>query len=304
MSESAAPAAVAAATPAATPAIPGESATEKANPETVKAEPKLYEVKVNGKTQKFTEEELISRASMSEAAQQRFNEAAQMRKQAESLIGRMRDPKQVIQVLQDPALGLSKDQIREQFEEWYASEFIEPEKLSPEQKKLKEAEQKLKRYEEEEKARQSEKEKAEQEAMTQQAREALQSQIIEALDTGGLPKTNYTVRRLAYWIQRNNANGFEAPTSLLVSQVKNEFNSTLRDMVESSDGEVLVKLLGDNIVQKLRRYDLEQLKKMRSQGSVSSQAPQETASRSNDTRPLTQAEINARIREMQRTGKY
>lgn len=269
-----------------------------------KAAAELFELKVNGKTVKMTKEELIQHASMGHAADQRFKEAAQMRKQAEAVIGKLRDPKSVISALQDPALGLSKDQIREQFEEWYAREFIEPESLTPEQKKLREAEAKLKKYEEDEKARAEEKLKNEQEAMTTQAREQLQGQIIEALETSGLPKTNFTIRRLAYWMQRNQANGFDAPIDVVVGQVRNEINSSLRDLVEASDGEVLIKILGDGVIQKLRKYDLEQLRKMRGQGGAQVQSVQEGPEPTPRSERPTSSDVNQRIRELQRTGRY
>jgi hypothetical protein len=263
--------------------------------------PELFEVKIDGKVVRMTRDELIQNASLGHAADRRFKEAAQLRKQAESVIGKLRDPKQVISALQDPALGLTKDQIREQFEEWYAAEFIEPEKLSPTERELKEAKARLEKYAEQEKKLAEQKENDEQEAMTAKAREELQSQIIDALETSGLPKTNFTIRRLAYWIQRNNANGFDAPTDVLVSQVRNEFNSTIRDMVEASDGEVLIKLLGDSIIQKIRKHDLDQLKKMRGGSQPAQpQAPEEKTDKHG--RPPTYSDVNKRIRELQRNG--
>lgn len=269
------------------------------------AKPELFEVKVDGKVVKMTRDEILRQASLGHAADRRFQEAAQMRKQAEAVIGRIRDPKQVITALQDPALGLNKEQIREAFEEWYLAEFIEPEKMSPEQKKLKEAEARLKRYEDLDKEREEKNKQAEQEAMTSQAREQLQSQIIEALETSGLPKTNFTIRRLAYWMQRNHANGFDAPMEVVVGQVKNEIDSSLRDLVQASDGEVLVKLLGDDVIKKLRMYDLEQLKKTRGQASAPVQQVQSDETKTDKHgRPLTSAEVNQRIRNLQKTGKY
>jgi hypothetical protein len=266
--------------------------------------PRTYELKVNGKVQKLTEEELIARARMGEAADQRFNEAAKLRKETEAHLGRLRDPEQVMDALLDPKLGYTKEQIRAKFEEWYEREFIEPEKLTEDQKKLREAEARLKKYADEDKQRAEAKTKAEQEQLTEKARGEIQSQIIEALDSGALPKTNFTVRRLAYWIQRNQANGFNAPTSLLVSQVRNEFTASMRDMVEASDGEKLIQLLGDGIVQKIRKYDLEQLKKLRGGGGITPTEGEPSATDEKRDRPLTSAEVTQRLRNLQRTGRY
>jgi hypothetical protein len=266
--------------------------------------PKTYEVKVNGKMVKMTEEEVLARARMAEAADQRFSEAAKLRKETEAKLARIRDPEQFIEALMDPALGLNKDQIRAKFEEWYEREFIEPEKLTVEQKKIREQEAKIKQFEQDAKQREEIKAKAEQEELTERARGEIQAQIIEALEGGQLPKTNFTVRRLAYWIQRNKANGWDAPTSMLVSQVKKEFNTSIRDMVESADGEALINILGDGVIQKLRKYDLEQLRKLRGGGAQAAEQAAPEAQTDKHGRALTSADVTQRLRELQRTGRF
>lgn len=299
-------------TPAQGGANPGQASTQGQSPgqskpdapKTPPAPAKVWEVKINGKVQKVSEQELLSMASMGGAANEKFNEAAKLRKQAEQALGRVKDPKQMIAALQDPALGLTKDQIREAFEEWYAKEYIEPEKLTPEQRKLKEAEERIKRFEDAERERNEANQKSQEESMTAQAREAIQNQIVEAIEQHGLPNNKFTIRRIAHWMRQNHANGFNAPTEILVNQVRGELNQVIRDLVESSDGDVLIKLLGDGVVQKLRRYDLDQLKKSRGQGQT--QAPSSSESQSPGRRPQerakTTSEVTSKIRELQRNG--
>lgn len=284
------------------PAATGAAATAPAAPAKL-APAKVWELKVNGKPQKFTEEQLLARASQSEAADQKFQEAAQMRKQNEAALGRLKDPAQFIEALQDPALGLTKEQIREAMEAWYSREFIEPEKLSPAEKKLREAEEKLKKYDKENQDREAQKLKDQQEAQTAQARGQIQAQIIEALESSDLPRTNFTIRRLAYWMNRNNDMGYNAPISALVERVRNDYNTNLREMVQSSDGETLIKLLGNDIVTKLRKYDLEQLRKTRGGGAPIPQADP-AAPKPSEERAPTSADVNRKIRELQKTGRY
>lgn len=266
------------------------------------AAPKLYEVKVNGKVQKFTEEQLIARASQSEASDQKFQEAAQMRKQNEAMLGRFKDPTKLMDALQDPSLGLSKDQIREAMESWYNREYIEPEKLSPAEKRAREAEDKLKKYEEKEKEADAKKLQEEDEKRTSDARTEIQNQIIEALETSDLPRTNFTIRRLAYWMGRNRDMGFDAPTSVLVERVRNDYNTNLREMVQKSDGETLIKLLGDDIVTKIRKYDLGELRKTR--GGPAPTQSTDPAPAKDPERSISSSEVDRRLRDMQRTGKY
>lgn len=293
---------------------PGSQQTDPKAPHgadkpTTQAPPEYFELKVNGKKVKLTRDELLQHASLGLASNERFEEAARLKKQAEAAIGKLKDPKNVINALQDPALGLTKDQIRQTFEEWYAREFIEPEQLSPEQLKLREAEEKLKRYEEAERQREEEKQKAHLESLTAKAREEIQTQIIEALDTGKLPKTNFTMKRLAYWIERNTANGFDAPTAVLVAQVKKDIESNLREMVQASDGEVLIQMMGDEIIKKVRKYDLEQLRLAREKRAMpvvdATQDPMHGAPQTqSDRREREPVDVAARLRELQRTGRY
>lgn len=293
--EASAPAAVES-SPGTVKAPPATAAPAKAAP------PKLYEVKVNGKVQKFTEEQLIAKASQSEASDQKFQEAAQMRKQNEAMLGRFKDPTKLMDALQDPSLGLSKDQIREALEAWYSREFIEPEKLSPAEKRAREAEDKLKKYEQQEKDAETKKLQDAEDQRTAEARTEIQNQIIEALETSDLPRTNFTIRRLAYWMSRNRDMGFDAPTSVLVERVRNDYNTNLREMVQKSDGETLIKLLGDDIVTKIRKYDLGELRKTRGGGTP---PPSQDPAPTNKTNTsLSSAEVNQRLRELQRTGKY
>lgn len=313
--ETAAPAAPASSSPApssapAAPAAtntPAQAQPPKAAAPAAPAKPELFEYKINGKVQKLTAAQRDQYVSLGFASDERFKEGANMRKQAEAVIGKLKDPKNVMQALQDPALGLTKEQIRESFEEWYTQEFIEAEKLTPEQKELRDAKAKLKKYDEDEKGREAEKQKAHEESLTAQARQEIQGQIIEALESSGLPRTNFTIRRLAYWIQRNNANGFNAPTEVLVGQVRNEFNGSIRDHVDAADGETLIQLLGDSVIQKVRKYDLEQLRKLRGgQGSSTPSPEQGSASPGTPRkeRAPTSVDVNQRIRELQRTGRY
>jgi hypothetical protein len=267
------------------------------------AKAEAYEIKFNGKTVKLTKDELLQHASLGLASDERFREGANLKRQAETVIGKLKDPKGVIAALQDPALGLSKDQIKAAFEEWYAREYIDPEQMTPEQIKLRQAEERLKKYEEDEKSREEKKRQEHLDSLTTQAREEIQNQIIEALNTGALPKTNFTMRRLAYWIERNNANNFNAPTAVLVAQVKKDFDSTLREMAQASDGDVLVKLMGDEIIKKIRKYDLDQLKAAREKRNapINPSSPAPTQQESNRAEPV---DVSARLRELQRTGRF
>jgi hypothetical protein len=60
-----------------------ETKTEPKTQDVPKEEPKKYKIKVNGKDVELTEEEMLERASKSEAANQKFEEAARLRREVD-----------------------------------------------------------------------------------------------------------------------------------------------------------------------------------------------------------------------------
>lgn len=257
-----------------------------------------FDVKVNGRTIKMTRQELIDHASMSHAAQSKFEEAATIRKQVDKIVKTAKS--NPIEALMDPALGLTKDQIRDAFETWYSKEYIEPESLTAEQRKLKEYEERIKKFEDGEKEKKQREEQDAHEKLTTQQREYLQNQIVEALESSGLPRTKFFASRMAFYMRQNMLNGWEAPIGVIVKQVKAERQGMMSDLVQSSDAKTLIGLLGDEIINKIRKHDLEELRNRRQ-----AQAPS-FGSRPNvpDTNEkISSSEVNRRLREM-RSGKW
>lgn len=259
-----------------------------------------YEIKVNGQTKRVGRDELIKQAQLGYSANERFEQAAQQKKQMESVVGRFKDPNQMIDALMDPSLGLTKDQVRSAMEAWYTKEFIEPEQMTPEQLELRNAREKLKKYEETEKAKQKELQDAEFETLTSKERESLQTQITTALDESGLPKTKFIVARMAFYMHKNLSNGWDAPMDVIIDQVKKERQSMLSDLTESSDAEALISYLGKDFVNKIRKYDLAQLR-ARKNGGVSADdairaAPRQ--SKTEETGPISYRDVNKNLRRL------
>lgn len=264
----------------------------------------LYDVKIDGKSYKMTLEELKSHASMSSAAQKRFADAAQIKKQSEGLISKFKGSP--MEALLDPALGYTKDQIRTIMEDWYTKEFIEPTKLTPEQLRLRDAEARVKKYEEQEKAQKARDDAANMEKLTSHQRESLQKDIIDALDKSNLPKTKYTVGRMAYWMQKNIENNFDAPMSVIVKQVQREQDSVMQSLVNASDGDALIGLLGEETVNKIRKYDLARLMpKINPPTPVAQErAPSSTPSKSKEDDKTSMASVSKNMRRLIRTGNF
>jgi hypothetical protein len=234
----------------------------------VKAEGKpeaeeLFELKINGKLQKLTKQQVLDYANRSYAAEQRFTEAKRMKEEADKVLATLKSGKDPLKALIEHG-GFSKEQIRDAIEDFYNREFIEPTKLTEEQRRMKEYEEKLKSYEEKERLEAEKKKQEEEEQLTAREREHLQNQIIEALDSSGLPKTKYFASRMAFYMRQNLLNGWEAPVSAIVEQVKQERSQIMSDLTENASVEQLISLFGENVINKIRKHDLEQLRAKRS----------------------------------------
>ena len=266
---------------------------------TSQAPSETFEVKVNGQSKRLSRDELIKQAQLGYSAHERFEQAAQQKKQVEGIIGRFKT--NPIDALMDPALGLSKDQIRTAMEAWYTREFIEPEQMTPEQLELRNAREKLRAYEEAEQAKVKEKEAAEFEAMTARERESVQTQITDALDKSGLPKTKFIVARMAFYMHKNLTNGWDAPMEVIIDQVKKERQSMLSDLTESSDAEALINYLGKDFVNKIRKHDLARIR-ARKNGGVSEEDAIRTSPRQSKTDagggPISYRDVNKRLRSI------
>lgn len=285
------------------PSTPAPSNTP--SPETAKSSApqqtnEMFEVKVNGKTVKMTRQQVIDNASMSTAAQEKFSEAKKSRAEADRIINSAKT--NPIEALMDPALGLSKDQIRAAFEKWYSKEYIEPEALTPDQRKMKEYEEKVKKYEEQEKTAKEKAEADENEKLTNRQREFLQGQIIEALESSGLPKTKFFASRMAFYMRQNMQNGWEAPISMIVQQVKNERQGMMTDMSEGSTAEQLIAALGENVINKIRKHDLEQLRAKRNVQAPQLNGSKPSGATSTGIKKASWSEVQSRLRDFRRKG--
>lgn len=269
-------------------------------PQSGSSAPEYFEVKINGRSVKMTRDEVIAHAAKAQAADQRFEEAARARKQVEQIINTAKT--NPIQALMDPSLGLTKEQIRDAFEKWYTQEFIESETLTPEQKNQKQMERELERYRTLEKENQEKVQREQEERLTTQQREYFSQQIIDAMEKSGLPKTKFFAQRMAFYMRENLKNGWEAPLDLIVSQVKKERQAMMSDLTENAEVPHLIEMLGEGLINKIRKYDLEQLRQRR-QNRGTENPSLDGYGNPQSSEKINYSDVNKRLREM-RMGKF
>jgi hypothetical protein len=227
----------------------------------------LFEVKVNGKVQKMTRQQVLDLASMSHAANQRFDEASRMRKEWESRIQNyQKDP---MQAFLDHTKDWDEEKRRDALESYYARQYIEPEKLSPAEKKAMQLEAELERYRTQEKESAEQARRKEELELTEKAKGSLQEQIVKAYEKSGLPpRDKFLIGRCAFYLKQNLDHGWDAPMETVIEQVKSERRSYLSDYVQNADVPTIINDFGEDFVKKIAKHYVDQLREQRQKREV------------------------------------
>ena len=246
------------------------SAPKEAPKQPTQAEIRRLKLKMEGQDIELPEEEVIKLAQMGGSAQKRFQEAAQLRKEAEQVVEWMKsNPAQALKELGIDVRKFSEDTLME---------MIRREQESPEQKKIREQEEKLRAYEEKE--RQAEEARQQKEIEAKKAREQQEldarakqfmdqydAEFTKALSESDLPRNAYTIRRMADLQRINLKKGFELDASSLAKIVRQDYDrehSMRLDRYKTPegkyDGEKLLAFFGDDLVKALNKAQVKKLK--------------------------------------------
>lgn len=198
---------------------------------------------------------------------ERLSAADQTSKQYETLQGQA---KQLVEMLKnDPGAVLAKvGANREALENWYYKNYIEPDTLSPEQLETRNLKDRVSEYEAKEaaQAKQAEAAKAEKAAQQKEAdkeryRSEWSTKIQEALETSGLPKSDWTVTRMALYLKQALQQGRkDVQPSDVAKQVKADWAAAQKDLLANLTPAQLAAQLGDEALAKIRQHDVEKYK--------------------------------------------
>jgi len=86
------------------------------------------------------------------------------------------------------------------------------------------------------------------------------TQFNEALAKSQLPATKAMVAEMAKYISRSAKIGFKMTPDEAAQLVKEDIQVAHQRLIGDSDGETLMKLLGENVANKIRKYDTDRLK--------------------------------------------
>lgn len=239
---------------------PPAAAAPKADPvtsNTIKEaieQAKKYKVKVDGQELEVEEAELLRGYSHQRAASKALQEGKAAKQQAEDFVKMMRDPEKFFEVAaklgHDPRLLAEK----------YVAAQLEEEFMDPRDKELRDAKKKLKTIEEMEAQQKAAVEAQRNEALKQKYAEDYTKQFTEALQESGLPATKPMVAEMAKYIARAAGIGFQMTAKEASQLVKEDVLNAHKRLIGDTDGEVLIKLLGEDVANKVRKWDTSRLK--------------------------------------------
>lgn len=250
-------------------AAPEESAEEKAQAEekakAAEAMRKKYSLKVNNKVKDIeldlsNDEEVQKYLQKAMAADEKFMEAANVRKQAEQLVHALKT--NPLAVLMHPELGLDVKALAQQV----LTQELEDMKKTPEQKRIEELEKALKDKEERERTLEEEKRSAEMAKIQEQAYQELDSQITEALSKSELPKSPYVVKRIADAMIEAVNMGYKDVTVTQIlpfveDQITSEFQRMFDEAPEQTAEKLMEKIVGKKNLDKYRKTKVARVKK-------------------------------------------
>lgn len=222
-----------------------EAATEAA---------RKYKVKVDGKEHEVDEVELLRGYSHQKAANKILQEGTAARKQAEEFVSMMRDP----QKFYDTAKKLGHDP-RKLAEEYLAKQ-LEAELMDPRDRELAETKIKLKQMEDLDRAEKEKIEAQRNEVLKQKYAKDYSDQFVSALQETGLPPTKSMVADMAKYVSRAAKIGFKMTAVEAAQLVREDIQMAHQRLIGDADGDVLMKLLGDEVANKIRKYDTQRVR--------------------------------------------
>lgn len=204
---------------------------------------KMFTVTIDGTERQVTEDELRRGYSHGAAANERMRVANETRQMAEEVLKVFKE---------NPKLAFQKLGVdAKTFAEQVLSEHIEESLLTPEQKELREARKFMKEKADSEAKQKAEAAAAQEAAYREQVSTQLQTDIVSTLGESGLPRNEYTVGRMAYYLDSAIRAGYENVTAKdIIGHVKQEYERDVKALLQSVPENNLLDFLGDDFTKK------------------------------------------------------
>ncbi len=175
----------------------------------------------------------------SKVAQKRMKESNEIRKAAEEFIDILKkDPRKIMK-----ELGVNEKELAQMI---MNEELAEMEK-SPEQKQIESLQKQLAEIEENKKKADTERQKLDRERLYVETEQKLESDITAALETGGIPKTPYSVKKIAHYLSVALENGIDLRPQDVVPLVRNEMMADVKELLGATNDDLLEEFLASQM---------------------------------------------------------
>lgn len=222
-----------------------EDGSERQEP--TPAEKRMLRAKVNGQEIEVSEEDILRDYQKYKAADSKLKEAATMKKQLEGFVSYLKEnPKEGLKQLGVDPRKFSEDTLLA---------YLEDEMMDPKDKELKTTKQRLAELEAKENEEKERMKEAEMAQLEKQYADSYSNSIIAALDAENIPRTPFTIRRMASYMAEGLKRGVDLSPADVVRQVKKDYSEDYATIFKGMNPEDIISIFGDDLIKKIRKYD-------------------------------------------------
>lgn len=232
-------------------ATTGSSSAASADASAKKEVERKYKLKFGKTEREVSEKEALALAQKGWAADEKFQKAAATQKEVNAFIERMKVDEDAFDEF-IKFLGKDPDDVYKK----QLGKSLKRKVMTPEEAEREELRSKVQKYEAEKKAEEKRKHEEQVKALQEKYEQQYDKEMSEAIQGSGLPKTPKTVKRCAQIMYRALEQGYDLPWTLVVEEVRREYQEDMKEMFGNADADSLVKLFGDDIAKKFTSASL------------------------------------------------
>jgi hypothetical protein len=205
---------------------------------------KKFQLKVDGEVEDFeidlaNEEEVKKQLQLARAAQKRMKESTELRKAVEEFIEETKkNPRNIMK-----QLGINEKELAQMI---MNEELAELEK-SPEQKEIERLQKQLEEIQNTKKKEEEDRKKSDFERMKQEAEQRIETDISSALESGGLAKTPYTVKKMAEIMYIALENDIDLKPNDVIPILRRQMESDFKEFFAATNDDQLEEFLKDQL---------------------------------------------------------
>jgi len=205
-----------------------------------------FEIPDTPEAKKYMEERLqLARMSRDKAA-----EKSALEKEIRSFVKELKENPE--KILSDPDLGIDLKKFAAQIIE----KEIENSKKSPEQLRSEKLEKELKDIKDEREKEKTEAQEREMERLQETAYAKYDSEVEQAIQSSGLPKTPYVVKKMAEYMLLGVQNGIDVSAADVLPLVQDEIQNDIKQLFEVAPDELVRQLVGKDKLNQIRKQNL------------------------------------------------